>query len=313
MASRDHYAMLGVARTASDQDIKQAFRKLARRHHPDVNPGDAKAEARFKEINEAYEVLSNAETRRKYDAYGDQWRAYEQAGGAPFGAQGQPGGFRMRPEDAAQMFGGTDGFGDVFAQMFGDAAGQREPFGGRRGRSRGRQRPSQSRDVEVVLTLDEAIQGTTRTVSLAHENGGSRSREIRIPPGVTTGTRVRLPGTDPERGELFLRVTLAPHPQFTADGHDLRTTVAVPLTTAVLGGVVVVPTLTGGPMRIKVPAGSPHGRSLRVKGHGLPAGRAGHPPGDLHVVLHLAVPTTISDTERAHWEALDALQEGVRA
>ena len=203
MEFKDYYATLGVQKTATEKEIKQAFRKLARKHHPDVNPGDKAAEARFKELNEANEVLSDPEKRRKYDELGANWRAYEQAGpgaGGPYGGfnvnTGGPGGFRtMTPEEMSAMFGeGGDPFSDFFHTFFGGAMDGQEAETGRRGRGRARS-ARQGRDVEqeIELSLDDAFHGTTRRLSIKHD-GHARTVDVRIPAGVGDGSRVRIAG-----------------------------------------------------------------------------------------------------------------------
>ena len=322
MEFRDYYATLGVAKTASEKEVKQAFRRLARKHHPDVNPGNSAAEAKFKEINEAYEVLGDAEKRRKYDELGANWKAYEQAqrqgfdpgaGGNPFGGGGWPfgggaqgggqgGGYRqVSPEEFQQMFGdGANPFSDFFTTFFGGG----QPDAGR-GRARGRRHPA-PQEHELAITLEEAVMGTTRRVTL---NGGSgeRSLEVRFPAGIRDGQKVRAAS---DAGDVFFRVRLAPHPRFETRGdHDLAMRVPVALPVAVIGGEVEVQPLVGARIRARVPPGTKHGAVLRLRGHGRPVlGQAGQ-RGDLLVTLELQVPTDLTPEERRHYEALAELRK----
>jgi curved DNA-binding protein len=324
MEFKDYYTTLGVPKTASEKEIKQAFRKLARKFHPDVNPGDKSAESRFKDITEAYEVLGDAEKRKKYDELGANWRMYEQAqqaGGAgnPFGGQwsyspgGAGGGFRtMSEEEVAQMFGGDESpFSDFFRTFFG---------GGRAGDDRSaRPRPPRSRkgrDVEheIELDLEDALQGSVHRLGIQHD-GQVRNVEVRIPAGVTDGSRVRVSG-EGERGsgtggsgDLYLRVRLRPHARFERKGRDLYTKVRVPVTTAVLGGEVDVATLAGKSLRLKVPPTTQNNQTFRLRGHGLPAGKSGE-GGDLYATVEVAVPQALSDDERKHYQALAELERG---
>lgn len=301
MDFRDYYATLGVAKTASDKEIKQAYRKLARKHHPDVNPGDRSAEGRFKEATEAYEVLGNPETRRKYDELGANWRQYEQAGAGAAGPWGTPGGqsgYRtMTPEEMESMFGaGGSPFSDFFNTFFGGA-----PAAGGRGRRSG-PRPRRAPEVEHELPLDLAAALGGRVERLAiTEDGATKTLEVRIPAGVTDGTRLTA-------GDVHLRVRLLPHPQFERSGRDLTARLQVPLTTAVLGGTAEVTTLSGSRLTVKIPAGSQSGQRLRLKGHGLPAPGAPADRGDLFAKLEIRVPTTLSSEEKTHYEALRALE-----
>lgn len=316
MDFKDYYAVLGVPKTASDADIKRAFRKLARQHHPDLNPGDKKAEARFKDINEANEVLGDPDKRRKYDELGANWRAYEQAGGPPPGTGawgGGAGGYRtMTPEEAEAAFGGQIPFSDFFQTFFtGDAF---ENAGRRR-----TPRSARGADVEqpVDLTLEEALTGTTRRIVAGHE-GRDRTFEVRIPAGVKDGARVRAAGEGApgvrggKAGDLFLLVHVLPHAQFERRGQDLYTRVDVPVTSAVLGGEVVVPTLGGAPVRLRVPALTSQGRTLRVRGRGMPAVGKPDEKGDLYATVQVQVPTELSDEARTHYEALRDLESAAR-
>ena len=325
MEFKDYYATLGVTKAASEKEIKQAYRKLARKFHPDVNPGDKTAEARFKDINEAYEVLGDPAKRPKYDELGANWRQYEQAeraGGAnPFagwnvntgGAPGGGGGFRtMTQEEMENLFGDTNPFSDFFTTFFGGSGGG--PAAGARGARSGRTRTRGGRDVEheLDLTLDEAYHGTTKRLALSH-GGPARTVDVRIPAGVGEGSRVRVPGEGEPgsgggpAGDLYLRLRVAPHATFERRNQDLHTTVAVPVPTAVLGGEVEVPTMTGKTVRLKIPPFTQNGQVFRLKTYGMPA-RGSHPQGDLYAKVEAQVPTELTTEEREHYTALAKLQ-----
>jgi DnaJ-class molecular chaperone len=325
MEYRDYYKVLGVSKDAGEKEIKAAFRKLARKYHPDMNAGDAKAEARFKEINEAHEVLSDPEKRKKYDELGANWRMYEQApqGSGPFqgqwswnaGGPGAGGGFRtMTEEEMAELFGGAGGpgragedspFSDFFRTFFGGMGGSQA----RRGR--GRPRSQKGRDVEhpIELDLEEAYRGSVQRLTMRHD-GEARSVEVRIPAGVTDGSRVRVAGEggrgsgSAPSGDLYLRVQLRAHPAYEVKGRDLHTRVKVPVTTAVLGGEVNVVTLAGRTLRLKVPEGTQNGQRFRLRGHGLPALGPKDAPGDLYASVEVVLPRQVSAEDRRHWEAL---------
>jgi len=321
---KDYYATLGVSKTASEKEIKQAFRKLARKHHPDVNPGDKVAEAKFKEINEAYEVLGDPEKRKKYDELGANWRMYEQqarSGGQPFGAGWgpAPGGARanyrtMTPEEMEDLFGDSNPFSDFFTTFFGGgdagfggAAGAREARG-----ARSRRRAGRDIENEIELGLEDAYHGATRRLVMRHD-GQAKHVDVRIPAGVTDGSRVRVSGEGEqgvggaESGNLYLRVRLAPHPVFEHKGRDLYVKSAVPLTTAVLGGEANVETLSGKPARLRIPPLTQNGQLFRLKGYGMPAvGKSGE-TGDLYARVDVQLPTRLSEQEREHFEALKKL------
>lgn len=303
MDFRDYYATLGVQKTATEKEIKQAFRKLARKHHPDVNPGDRGAEAKFKEVNEAYEVLGDPASRKKYDELGANWRQYEQAGQTPWGAPGAAGGggrvHQMTPEEMEAIFGeGGSPFSDFFNTFFG---GLPRNDGGRTRRAQGpRARRQPEVEHELPLDLTAALGGRTERISVDGPSG-PKTFEVRIPAGVTDGSRLKA-------GDVFLRVRLLPHPRFERSGRDLTTTVAVPLTTAVLGGPLEVTTLSGSRLTVKVPPGTQAGQRLRLKGHGLPAPGAPDDRGDLFARIEVRVPTSLSTEARTHYEALRALE-----
>lgn len=326
MEFKDYYQTLGVAKSASEKELKQAYRKLARKFHPDVNPGDKSSEAKFKEINEAYEVLGDPDKRRKYDELGANWRLYEQAqqqgqgaAGSPFGGggawtinmgggSGGSGGYRtMTEEDMKEMFGDADPFSDFFKTFFGGG-------GGREGRARGRApRAQKGRDIEheVELTLEEAFHGATRRISIK-EGGHARSVDVRIPPGVKDGSRVRAAGEGETgagggaSGDLYLRVRLRPHALFERDGADLRARIGVPVTTAVLGGEANVPTLTG-TVRLKIPETTQNGQVFRIKGHGMPVVGKADQRGDLYAAVDVQLPRSLTREEREKYEALAKL------
>lgn len=317
MEYKDYYQTLGVSKTASADEIKKAYRKLARQYHPDVNPGDKAAEERFKNINEAYEVLSDAEKRQKYDQFGAQWRQYERAGGRPEDFDwarwtAQPGGARtytrsVSPEEFEQMFGGqAGGFSDFFEALFG--SGFRRggtPFGEQDFYQSAR--PRQGRDTEqpMEISLEEAFHGTTRI--LQYEDG--RRLEAKIPRGARTGSRIRLSGQGQPGmaggapGDLYLRIEVTPHPVFQRDGDDLRVTVPVDLYTAVLGGQVEVPTIER-QVRLTIPPETQNGKVFRLSGLGMPNLRNPERRGDLFATIEVRLPQGLSSQERALFEQL---------
>ena len=322
MEFKDYYATLGVAKSATDKDIKQAYRKLARKHHPDVNPGDKAAESRFKAINEAYEVLGDQDKRRKYDELGANWRQYEQA--PPPGAAGAdgawnvhgggPGGFRTMSEDQMRsMFGDADPFSDFFHAFFGGTGPEAPPRSSRQARSRARRGSDVEQDLS--LTLDEAFTGVTRRLIIKLD-GHTRSVDVRIPAGVGDNSRVRVSGEGAHgtagggAGDLYLRVHVEPHPQFERKGRDLHVKVAVPLVTAVLGGRAEVPTVDGRTLRLRVPVTTQNGQVLRLKGHGMPAVGRPDDRGDLYATVDVRLPQTLTPEQKTHFEALAQLEDG---
>jgi curved DNA-binding protein len=318
---KDYYATLGVPKTAGEKEIKQAFRKLARKHHPDVNPGDKVAESKFKEINEAYEVLGDPATRKKYDELGANWRMYEQqarSGGQPFGGGWSPGqggarsGYRtMTPEEMEDLFGDSNPFSDFFTTFFGGqgfgTAGTRDARG-----TRGRRRAGRDVENEIELNLEDAYHGATRRLMLRHD-GQVKHVDVRIPAGVTDGSRVRVSGEGEqgvggaESGNLYLRVRLASHPVFERKGRDLYIKSPVPLTTAVLGGEANVQTLSGKPARLRIPPLTQNGQLFRLKGYGMPSAGKTDETGDLYARVDVQLPTRLSDQEREHFESLKRL------
>jgi curved DNA-binding protein len=312
---KDYYATLGVTRDASQDDIKKAFRKLAREFHPDVAKDKRTAEEKFKAINEANEVLSDPVKRKKYDELGANWQeesAHQPHSGHPGGRpQGRPGG---GPEF---HFGGT-GFSDFFEQFFSGASRHGFPEDGQgfeEGIPAGKARARRGSDIEgdILVTLEEAMHGTMRAISLQMTNprtGEAETNEfkVRIPPGATDGRRIRVPGHgEPgrgggEAGDLYMRVRHAAHPEFHAREADLYRELAVAPWEAVLGAEIAVPTLDG-TIKLRIPAGTEAGKQLRVRGRGLPKGKGGE-RGDFYVIVEVALPTNLRDEERAQWEKL---------
>ncbi len=315
---RDYYETLGVAKTASADEIKSAFRKLARQHHPDMAKAKEKAaaEEKFKTINEAYEVLSDPEKRAKYDQLGADWN--------------QPGGFQPPPDwgrggaggggfhryaggnggGVEFEFGGT-GFSDFFEAFFGGGRGE-SAFGGGGGFARRPATAERGQDVEadIMVTLEEALNGSTRQVSLRRSDSEKvETYQVKIPRGVHEGQRIRLagqgePGTrGGKKGDLFLRVRLARHPDFSVEGNDLVHEATLTPAEAVLGTALEVPTLEGF-RRLKIPAGTQAGQRFRLRGRGLPTATGGR--GNLFVVVQIAIPKKLSEAERALWEQLAA-------
>lgn len=325
MDVKDYYEALGVSRTASQKEIRKAFRKLARQYHPDVNPGDQAAEERFKEINEAYEVLSDEEKREKYDKFGAQWRQYERAGGRPEDFnwsqwQTQPGtspggaGYRtVTPEEFEQMFGGAGGrggFSDFFETMFGGAMGGQSSFEGYTRAPQSRPRPGRDIEHEVQVTLEEAFHGTTR--SLQYEDG--RQIQARIPPGVKTGSRIRLSGqggggtAGGAAGDLYLRVEVLPDSRFEREGDDLRVTIPVDLYTAILGGSVAVHGIDR-QVRLNMPPGTDNERVFRLNGLGMPKLSNPEQRGDLYAVVSVQLPQNLSEREQQLFKELQEMRQ----
>jgi DnaJ-class molecular chaperone len=326
MANKDYYQVLGVDRNASDKEIKQAYRRLARKHHPDLNPGDKSAEARFKEMNEAYEVLSNPEKRKKYDQFGDQWEYADQ-----FAKAGGQQGVRWDTGTGGTTFeyGDVSGLGDIFSSLFGDTGlGSRMRSGPRRGQ-----------DVEspVEISLEEAYHGSRRVIQLQTSEpctacggtgkvgnrvctmcGGAggksvpRRLEVKIPPGVRDSSRIRMAGEGApgraggSKGDLYLIVKILPHKLFERKGDDLYTEVSVPLATAVLGGEVRLPTLDGS-LSLKIPPETQNGKLFRLAGKGMPQlGNANH--GSMFAKANVVLPTNLTEEERRLFEKLRSLR-----
>jgi curved DNA-binding protein len=322
---KDYYATLGVSRDAGAEEIKKAFRHLARRYHPDVAKDKAAAEAKFKEINEAYEVLGDPEKRRKYDQLGADWQGLEGAGsGSTPEWGGGPGRGFARAWDGSRgaapggweyHFGGTTGFSDFFEQFFGTRRGAthedfhpggREPDPGLAGADT---------EADLLVTLDEALHGGERIIRLERTDPGTgaaevRNLRVRIPAGVREGQRLRVAGQGgagfggaPD-GDLYLRVRFATHPDYRVQGDDLHYELELAPWEAVLGATVEVPLPGGRHARVRVPPGSGTGRQLRLRGLGLPRRVGGH--GDLYATVGIVVPDAraLTPGERSAWEHL---------
>jgi DnaJ-class molecular chaperone len=326
MAGKDYYQILGVGRNASEKEIKQAYRRLARKHHPDLNPGDKSAEARFKEINAAYEVLSDPEKRKKYDQFGEQWEYAEQ-----FAKAGGRGGVQWDFSQGGTTFeyGDLSDFGDIFSSLFGDSG-----IG-----SRMRRGPQRGQNVEsaIEVSLEEAYHGSARVIQLqtmepctacggtgkvgnrvctiCNGTGGKvipRRLEVKIPAGVRDGSRIRIAGEGSSgraggsKGDLYLVVKVLPHNLFERKGDDLSTDVSVPLITAMLGGEVELPTLNGN-LSLKIPAETQNGKVFRLAGKGMPVlGNASH--GNMFAKVKVVLPTNLTEEERKLFERLRSLR-----
>ena len=299
----DYYKVLGVNRDASQADIQRAYRKLARKYHPDMNPDDASAKERFQRVQQAYDVLGNAEKREMYDRYGS---SFQSAGGGPGGGGGSygfhPGGFEE--VDLEQVFGGRgpEGFADIFRQFTGGHAG-----GG--GRRRGRQ-PGADLQHEVEVPFRTAITGGEVAMTVQRPGNRVETISVKIPAGIEEGKRIRLRGQGEaspnggRAGDILLKIHVAPHPYFTRRGNDLEVTVPVTLAEAALGAKIDVPTPKG-TITLTVPPGTSSGRRLRVKGHGVPATK--RPSGDLYAIIRIVLPTELDEKSQELIRQLDAL------
>ena len=320
MARRDYYDVLGVPRSAAEKEIRQAYRKLARQYHPDLNPNDKQAETKFKEIGQAYEVLSDPEKRKLYDRWGPDFEKYEQArkagagagasggGAGPFGGSGPftwtsgTGGFSGA--------GGTTGtiddenLGSLFDQILGGM--------GRGGSRRAGPQRGEDYDHPTSLTLEEAFTGATRLIQITPASGVPLTIEAKIPPGVMDGQRVRIAGKGGPGigggapGDLYLVISVRPHPRFRRDGGDLTVPVDVPLYTAVLGGEVLVPTLKGSRLALRIGPETENGQRIRLAGQGMPTTGGGR--GDLYAEVRIVMPTSLNERERELFQELAALR-----
>jgi curved DNA-binding protein len=293
MDYKDYYKVLGVERNASEEDIRKAYRKLAMKFHPDRNPNDKEAEERFKEINEAYQVLSDSKKRAHYDRLGSDYSNWQQRG-APgdfnwdqYGGGGFPGGVRVEYGDLDDLFGGAGGFSDFFRTIFGRGA----EGTGTSTRTRARQQP-QGYQQELTITLEEAYNGTTR---LLQSDG--KQKQVRIPAGVRTGSKVRVAGAGPNGLDLYLIVEVQDDKRFERRGNDLHTVATVDIFTAILGGEAEVETLSG-KIKLNVPAGTQPEQVFRLAGRGMPSIKNANEKGDLYVRLKVQTPKYLSPKQR---------------
>ena len=291
MDYKDYYKILGVERNASEADIRKAYRKLAMQYHPDRNPNDKQAEERFKEINEAYQVLSDPKKRGHYDQLGSDysnWQQRGEPGNFDWGQyEGFPGGVRVEYSDIDDLFGGAGGFSDFFRTIFGRGA----EGAGTGTRNRARQQP-QGYQQELSITLDEAYNGTMRVLQT-----DSKQKQVRIPAGVRTGSKVRVAGAGPNGLDLYLIIDVQEDKRFERRGNDLHTTSTVNIFTAMLGGEADVETLSG-KIKLNIPAGTQPEQVFRLAGRGMPTVKNSNEKGDLYVRLKVQIPKYLSPKQR---------------
>lgn len=303
MNYQDYYQTLGVNKNASQEEIRGAFRKLARQYHPDANPEDKSAEEKFKQINEAYQVLSDPEKRNKYNQFGSAWQSYTREGGRPedfnWGQWAARGGAprTVNVEDLGDMFGGMGGFSDFFETLFGRGAAA--------GGAPSRIRTGRDTEQEVEISLEEAYHGASRVF----ERPDGTRMEIKIPKGVRTGSKVRVAGQGAKTtyggaaGDLYLRIKVAPHPLIKREKDDLHVSVPVDLYTAILGGEVEVPTL-GRTVQLKIPALTQNGKTFRLRGLGMPKPQKTQEFGDVLATVEVKLPKKLSAEEKQLFEQL---------
>lgn len=314
MEYKDYYKILGVSRNASEEEIKQAYRKLARKYHPDVNPNNKQAESKFKEINEAYQVLSDKDKRSHYERFGKDWNRYQQTG-SPGG-----GGFRWDYSSGGPGGASTGDFSDFFEALFGSMG--MGGFGGGRYGSRSADTSGfgdvggfgggASQDIEqkIDITLEESFNGTQRKMQFSNPMGGApRTITVKIPAGINNDNRVRIageggPSPSGKRGDLYLVVSILPHERFERDGNDLKTTVETDLYTLILGGEAHIPTIDGKNVNLNIPATTPNGKVFRLSGLGMPQLNASSKRGDLYVTAQAKLPNRLSTRERELFEEL---------
>ena len=316
MDFKDYYKILGVSETASSKEIKQAFRKLARKYHPDKNPGDSSSEQRFKDINEANEILTDPEKRKKYEGLRTNWNTYGSPRGSgqdPFYSGRRGSNVRtMTPEEMENLFkgmgSGSDFFSTFFGSQFGNSASTRDFRSSR-------SKPSRlNKDYELKLTLEEAYSGTTHRL-IINENSGPRTLEVKIPAGVNEGSRIRVlgkrtansPGSTSQ--EIYLKVHLIPHSIFQRKENDLYINISVELTTVILGGPVEVPTISGEPVQLKIPPLTKQDQLFRLKGYGMPVINKLKNKGDAYAKIKIELPTKLTKEERQHYQELDRLNK----
>lgn len=290
MDYKDYYKILGVDRKASDDDIRKAYRKLAKQHHPDYNPNNKQAEDRFKEINEAYEVLGDSKKRSTYDKLGSDYSQWQRRGGTPGDFNwGQYGGTQVNMDDLNDMFGGAGGFSDFFQTIFG--------MGGRGARSQ-----PQAYQQELAITLEEAYRGATRLLQTE-----GKQKQVRIPAGVRTGSKVRVAGAAPNGADLYLIVDVKEDQRYERRGNDLHTTTTVSMFTAILGGEADVETLDG-KIKLNIPAGTQPEQVFRLAKRGMPHVKNSKEKGDLYVRVKVQIPKYLSPKQRELLEEASKLK-----
>lgn len=328
MEYKDYYKVLGVSKNADKDELKKAYRKLARKYHPDVNPDDKTAEEKFKEVNEAYEVLSDPEKRQKYDQFGASWQQYSRGGGRPedfdwnqWTARPSGGGYsrtvtqeeleQILGQDFGNVFGGGGfgGFSDFFETLFGGMGQQRSTGYGGRQRVVRTQRGRDS-EQNIQISLEEAFHGTN--VQLQWEDG--RRIEAKIPPGVHTGSRVRLSGQGEsgyeggKSGDLYLKVNVRPHSVYKRDKDDLKINIPVDLYTAILGGSVSVPSIDK-TVELTIPPETTNGKVFRLRGLGMPKLRSPQERGNLYATVDIQLPKNLSEEEKRLFNQLKILRQ----
>jgi curved DNA-binding protein len=311
MDYKDYYQILGVDRNSDADEIKSAYRKLALKHHPDRNPGDKSAEEKFKDINEAYQVLSDPEKRAHYDRLGSAYSSWQQRGaqgGFDWGewTRGTPGGMHVEFEgDLGDLFGG--GFSDFFSQIFGGFGGGANPMGRQGRQGVPRQQSPQKYETEMIISLHEAYNGSTRQVKI-----NDRRFDVRIPKGTRSGTKLRLKGAGPpsprgQASDVYLVIKVSPDPRFDRNGDRLYTDVSIDLYTAVLGGEVTIPTLSGDVV-LNIPPGTQPGQTFRLKGRGMPDLNQKNKFGDLFAKIQVDLPKKLTSKQRELFKQLAKLK-----
>jgi DnaJ-class molecular chaperone len=297
MAKQDYYHVLGVQRGANAKEIKQAYRRLARKYHPDVNPGDRVAEQKFKDISEAYSVLGNPDSRSKYDQFGHQAFGHHSGDFDPFAfsrGRGDSSTHNLRDLFGNQGGGGgfSEGFGSIFEDIFGGAS------------QRSRRPEASSRDLEQTVAIDfqDAVRGTTLQLRIPRSNGDTDRLQVKIPAGVDTGSKIRVAGKGKSgryggpAGDLYIITQVRPHAYFTRDGNDILCNLPVTLGEVILGAKIDVPTINGA-ISMTVPPGTQNGRTFRLRGKGVPSLKGGQ-PGDQYVKVQVVLPSNIDEISR---------------
>lgn len=303
---KDYYEVLGVSKSASDKEIKSAYRKLAKKYHPDANPGDKKSEERFKEINEAYEVLSDPEKKKQYEELGSNWQQYSQGGGAEWfrrAGRGEGAGGRRSASFTFDDL-NSSGFSEFFQMFFGGMGDGQGPQVHRAGRSMANAVRAQEHELEI--TLLEAFQGGERQLDISVPDGGTKRIIVKIPKGSRTGTKVKVAGAG--SADIILKLYVKEHPGYELKGDDLYTKIDVPLYDAVLGGSAPLTLLDGRRVNLTIPQGTANGRLFRFKGQGMPVIKTDR-KGDLYVELKVVIPEDLSEGELELFRRLKNMRE----